>query len=408
MSGTSRALLVAVGVSFLLASASQSAIKTRPKKRKKPGSGRAAVTAAPQHGRQAKPSSKHQSSAKADLQKEQLPASKYDQLLVKYLRNIDRVRRERHQASIREYQARMRRFQEASEQLKDKESELFDSLRKEAEMRRGKKLNFEGECYENRNGVLVPVSEVSGRAFRKLYQLDAVEPVIMQRLCKDAQVLSAEWIELVKQIAAGAKEGSVLWRQCIRTLRRAGVSRKSYGRLLRKMADKDNDVQALEEVFFDVNLQTGQLQKVVTHENIVLLKKLAAKDRPPGIRVTCAHFAAKIRDYDLAQSVCLDLLSRPYKGLEQRVSGGLPEDRPLAYARRRAMVLMFWELRNEKSFKTIYDRSRISNSEMREHVGDLDGKTGWVSFTSYLLAEMEVSHARSLVATVDKFSSGEE
>ena len=367
-------------------------VKARRKKRDKPKSG----TVLPQEELQTVPP------MQAASEQERRVQSRYERLLIKYLANIDRLRRERRESAIREYQERLRRFQTQAEQLQKRKDQVLADLRKEAQTRPRKKIDFEGECYENKGGILVPVSDASARIFARLYRSNVLEVEnMMQAVSWHAQILSGGWLDLIEEVRKDAEEDSALWRACVRTLYRAGVSRETYGPILRRLALEHDGVAALEALLFDIDTDSGELKKVVTKENLELLDSLSDEERPPGIRVTCAHYALELRDYRLAHRICTDLLGRRYKGEGTSSRRTLPEDFPLARARHAAMVLMFSGFRNRAGFKAVYDHSQIETTELIQHQGDIGGSTGWVSFTSYIAGYMEVQKARSLIATLD-------
>ncbi len=338
-----------------------------------------------------------------DMEPERGKPQRYERLLIAYLANIDRLRRERQETSIRAYQKRLR-YQEAEAlDLVGRGDALLADLQREAAKRRNKKIDFEGECYENHGGIVVPTSDISAGVFRTLYRADAVVPEhLIGTLCRRGPFFSADWLSLIKKIGDDAGKDSPLWRTCIKLLYRAGVSRETYRPMLRRMAEQDHDVSALEALFFDIDPEDGTLKKVVTYENLAIMKALAQPGQPPGIRIACAHYATKLHDYTLAESVCLDVFNQPYQGLVQRVSRHLPEDMPLHVARRAAMLLMFYGIRNERAFEAIYARSRIHITELAEHRGGDD--TGWISFDSYVMGEVEIRDADSYVSIIKKLS----
>lgn len=391
-------LFLTLGISFVLIGTSGHAqVKVKGKKRDIQETQREA----PHEGIQ-----KGISTAPAIQDEAQLP-ERYESLLVKYLVNIDRLRREQRETAIREYQERLRLLQTQAEQLQEREAQVLADLLKEAQTRHGK-IDFEGECYENRMGILIPTSNASAKIFAQLYRSNVLNAEnMMQLVSKDSQILSAEWIELIKKIADNAnndEEKHPLRDTCVKTLYRAGVSCEMYRPMLRRMAEQNHDVSAVEALFFRVNPETGELEKVVTYDNLTLMKALAQPDQPPEIRAACAHYATRLHDYQLAMDVCFSLLEQPYQGIVQRVHKAVPEDIALFRARRAAMHVMFCGIRNEKCFETIYARSRISIAEAAEHVaGDDDG---WVSFKSYILGEWEIEAAQSLVSTVREQNGG--
>lgn len=329
---------------------------------------------------------------------------RYESLLVKYLANIDRIRHEQQETAVRRYQKGLRRLPERAKRLEEREAEILSELFKEAKTRSSGMIDFEGHCYETSMGIVIPTSNTSARILTTLYRSKVLNAeYMMQRLHGKAQILSEEWLDLIKEIVANTEVKQSLRDTCIKTLYRAGVSREMYRAVLRKMAEQNHDVSALEALFFRVDPESGELTKVVTYDNLTLMKALSQPDQPPQIQVACAHYAAKIHDYALAESVCIRLLEQPYQGHVQRVSGGVPADRPLFAARRAAMRLMFYGIRNEKCFETVHARSRIHITEAEQHRPD---EGGWASFRSYVLGDMEVEEANSYISIIKKQKEG--
>ena len=353
---------------------------------------------------------------------EQVSSLPYEQLLVKYLAHIDQMARPRERREIEFWRETLERFVKIDQRLRGTESQVLEKLRAEHK-RRGRKLfDCEGAMYEC--SVVVPTSATSARIFAALHKEDAVDACsLVGLLSAAAPHLCREWIELVESMVARAEVGSRLWRSGTYALYRAGASRDKHRSALVRMVTDDSDVRALEALFFDVEKQTGRSLRVVTQENLLLLRKLVEGQSHPEVRLTCASYAAAIRDYDLAQAICIDLLSRPYKGWQNTNARPPEEDYPLARARQRAMFLMFYRLRNERMFRLIYDRSRVVHREQAklarlmidQQAEKLRGRkptrtdevratsdSAWLRFDSFRLGRMEVDFAQSLISEVER------
>lgn len=330
-------------------------------------------------------------------------SARYDALLIAYLRRIERIEQEQSAARTRQYQQRLDRFRSESEGLRKTRDDVLAALQREIGLRPAKKIDFDGECYENRSGVVVPVSDDSARVFATIYDMNALAvPNLLSKLGENAHTLGNEWRAFVLRLSQDAEKGSPLWRQCVLILYAAGVTRDMYRPALVKMASIDDDLRALETLFFDVDMKTGELVPVITLENLTLMKELSATERAPGIRVCCAHYAVRLNDHSLAETVCSDLLNKLYKGQERRVRAHLMEDMPLVRARHAALCLLFYGLRNEAGFGIVYERSQIRSLPVSSTGASPKGGDN-IPFDSYVCAEMEQKYARSLIGEIERF-----
>lgn len=230
--------------------------------------------------------------------------SEYDRLLIQYLASIDDTVEIRRGNRVSDYKALLKRWRKADEDIAQRESEILNKLVAKA---RGDEIIFgsEGPCEESH--LVIPTSAASARLFRALHAKKAVEGLVLVSLLgSHPQVLHQEWIPFLEGVATAAQKDSRLHKCAVKTLYRAGVSREKYRPDLLRMIRRDSHTPALDVLFFDIDEETGEASKVVTHGNLSLLKELGRRESPPEIRVTCAHYATEIRDYDLAQSICVD------------------------------------------------------------------------------------------------------
>ena len=325
------------------------------------------------------------------------PQSEYKPLLAKYKANIEKLRHEAKESRTRFYQKEVERMHQAALEISGKESQVLDKLRAERQRRHGRKLDFNGEVYEST--VVIPSSDVSARVFAKLLEEDGVDTCqLLVTLNMRPCILSQEWISLLKKVVGKAQPYSPTWQLGIKTLYKSGESRSKYRPLLKRIVTEDGDFVALHMLLFDTDKKTGSPIPVQTRENRVLVKALLNRNSPPDIRFTCAEYAAATGDPGLAEDICIELLSRRYKGLDNPDAPSPPEDSLLCRARVAALRLMFYELRTERAFKFIYDRSRIAWTET-EHPETIKGYK--FIFSGY--GELEVGCAEALIGGVKDY-----
>ena len=346
-------------------------------------------------------------------------ASRYQRLLIKYLANIERIDRKRSAERSKEYQKSLASEKSKAEELvKNKASELA-KLQTERNKRPSKKLDFRQDRYENRNSFIFGVSPESASIVETLHKDNAfanIRDVIWILQVAKSQSLCKEWVTFLEGVITESKKKSDTWRACVVLLYSKGNLRKKYHSIIRRFATEQQDVGSLFLMFSRMDVDTGKWVPHVTTENLALVKEMAKKKYKPGIRITCAHYALKIRDYNLSQAICKDLMTQKYKGMQNVDAKPPEEDHYLSYARDAAMILMFYGIKNERMFRLLYDRATIIDREWRvslsammkkqkadpEHAQAYEPK--WVSFGAYILGRLEVEAAKTLIEQVDKWN----
>lgn len=335
---------------------------------------------------------------------------RYQRLLIKYLSNIERVGRERSERQVKEYQeAIVGEKSKAAKLAKNKDSVLA-KLQAECNKRRSKKIDFIGECYENMNPFIFGISSESADIVETLYKGGAFSDFqeVLQQLRKSpCSCLAKEWVSFLEKIVLGSKRESPIWKGCVKMLYSKGGLRNKYHPTVRSLAVEGKDVGALELLFFTQDAHTSKLKPRITLENLVLSKELSREKYTPGIRVTCAHYALTIRDYDLSQATCKYLMEQKYKGM-QNVDAEPPEEDMVLYgARNAAMTLMFCGLKNEKMFRLLYRRATIEHREPAAPpvgVRPSPNTPKWISFTTYVYGRMEVGDAKAFMHMVREWN----
>jgi hypothetical protein len=336
----------------------------------------------------------------AKPQAEQPAPSRYDRLLVKYLAGIDEAARLNEQQRIGMYRWHLERWRRTEQELFQDESAALDKLRALAKAQGGKLFRSEGGGEELR--YLISTSAASARVFTALCRENLVDgEELLPFLRGGGPILDRAWIPLLQNLAGAARKRTDAWRYGVEALYRAGLAREECRPLLTEIAERDSDVKALHALLFDSDPETGRPVPVISLSNLMLAKKLSAKEFSPEVRVVCASYAAALRDYDLAQSVCKDLLSQRYKGFDEPKAPPPAEDRPLFRARNTALYLMFYQLKNERMFKLIYYRSLELQKEQNDHPGKAPGT--WGGFSASVTGQAEVNIAQSLVDEAAKF-----
>ena len=203
----------------------------------------------------------------------------------------------------------------------------------------------------------------------------------------------------------------------------AGYSRGKYHRDVLHLATEQNNTWALDAILFDVDPETGQRSPRVNEENLGLVKRLSARSRQPEIRLICAKCALAVQRPSLAEQICQELMTQRYKSPDSDRS--TPDDHALVRARQNAMHFMFYDIRNERAFKLIFDLATLPLLEAkcmpprvpphgREQVAFKERGQGpippmaavrengtWVAFSSTVRGSMDVREAQSLVHLVE-------
>jgi hypothetical protein len=333
--------------------------------------------------------------------------SRYERLLARYLdrdrvKEMDALSRALQEERSTEYRKRIASYRQREIEVAGSEASISDRLEGQARQRGRKLLD---DAFPNSGddawSVLIPTSSASARIFSDLMRKQLVDEYqLVGALRRDAEVLSGEWIAVIQDIAQRAAAGSTTWVEASFILYRVEALKQKYRPTLERLArEKANDA-ALDLLFFERDRQTGQRRVVITPENDALMRDLAASPHPE-IRVVCADFAAETGNLPLAESVCAELLSTPYRGLTDRVATPSQEDRILARARERAMSILFAKVRNEGAFRLVFDISALPQSQFASREEDTRGHKAWVRADAYVLMRMETEQARSLMRSLE-------
>jgi len=338
--------------------------------------------------------------------------TEFSRLLMKYLENADIILQRAETETTERHLVLLEECRQKGSDLSRDEVKVLKSLRAKVQ-REGRRL-FTSEGPEEEVQYVIPTSESAARVFTTLVEEDGVALMQLASLLhKDAYLLDQAWVPLLESIVLDGKCDEKAKRYALLSLYKSGMRKDEYRTVLTNWAEEKGDVQALDALLFTCSPDTGGVLPIISPDNLGLMKRLATVDHAPEIRVTCASYACEIRDYDLAQTVCEELLLEPFRGMANTNAAPPDEDYPLARARLLALELMFYGLRNERMFRLIYDRARIVHSELRDHPPAPPAETGsaladgvdkWVSFGSYVLGRMEVNHARSLLSIVEHIS----
>jgi len=320
----------------------------------------------------------------------------YRPLLAKYKSNIEKIDTERVKREVEFWKQRTQSYKKMGTKVSKDESSILAELQKKGRGLKAKSLDL-WDVPEART-ALVPTSDASARIFSKLLEEGIVgQNDLMSVLSENAELLSGEWIKLVRKVADRAEENSRDRQTAISMLYRAGIARSKYRPAL-EQPSQAGDVKALKTLLFEIDKDTGQHIAVRTPENISLMRKLADSKSPPEIRAVCARYAVETGERTLAEAICRDLLSTRFRCFDD-VSRRhhYDTDDELGRARDYILFLMFYKLRGEWSFEHIYDLSRIA--ELEYQYGEKLPK-GWISYRLVPIGDMEVSLAQSLIGMV--------
>lgn len=350
--------------------------------------------------------------------------SKYSALLVKYLKSIEGMERALLAEREKEYQESLAAEQAGIVALAKDEANILRGLQEEKTKRKSKKLDFEGEVYENSKPFIFGSSPASARIVKALIAEEAfrdVGDVIAQLQANATSDLCKEWIAILEEAYRNSKKDSDLSRLIERLLYRSGQT--AYRDALINQIENNGNAAALEAFLFARDPKTGIPEPIINTDTLHLMKCYADKKYSPGVRATCAHYALEVRDYALSAAICRDLLAETYLGIKTRkVTEDVPmQDIWLGHARRAAMLLMFYGHKNEEAFLLIYNRAHVEEQERSKRTpsaylplapgqrpasvpatirGQDQDEELWVSFTSYPPGKHEVDTARSLISTL--------
>lgn len=287
------------------------------------------------------------------------PGSQYERLLVLYLANIEEIVKTRQDEREADFKETLLSLHERAAYLEKNGESIIAQLRAGAKKNPGGKLDPPDPAAVTIWPYVLAESSVSARLISKLYDECLLNSMFSAFSSIERQpVLCQEWVNLIeKAIQQNAKDPSLVDRLAI-LLYTKGVSREQYRDRLRTMAMKKNDLKALCTLLFEENGKTGRINPIVSKDNLDLMRQLIIEDRPPQIRIACAHYATRVYEYHLAEETCWQVFSKEYHEV-LHPSGITKEqeeqDSQLYHARDEALVLMFYGIRSERMFKRIYN-----------------------------------------------------
>lgn len=343
--------------------------------------------------------------------------SKYSSLLVTYLKSIEGMERALLAEREKGYQELLVAEQTRIAALAKDEAGVLRGLQEEKAKRKSKKLDFEGEVYENSNSFIFGSSPASARIAKTLLDEGAfrdVGDVIAKLQLNVASDLCKEWVSILKEVRRDSKKDGDLSRLIERLLYRNGQI--AYKDALIDQIENKGNAAALEAILFVRNLKTGVPEPIINADNLGLVKQYADTKYSPGVRATCAHYALTVRDYSLSLRVSKELLAQEYVGMKNVDAWPPPkEDSELGRAREAIMLLLFYGHKNEEAFRLVYDRATIEDRE-RTRVSPIEARPRvkgsfpraartppgdkWVMFTSYVHGQSEVSAAMTLISAI--------
>jgi hypothetical protein len=321
--------------------------------------------------------------------------SQYSQLLAKYLAYISYIEQKRKEARIEKFNDDLVQLRQSSMEPEKSEALLLAKLREMAQNSPDGKLDFQGDNLLLQS--FIPTSASSARIFGTLLKENRADVLqIVSSLYSRAYILCPAWIQVVKDVAEQSSHVSPGGRWAMLVLYRSGMSRDIYQSTLVQLAVDNNDVLALDNLFFDVDKATGEVKEKRSNSNRNLMLKLIGRNSSPEIRVVCAQYATAIGKHGLAEATCADILSQKYRSTGNKNICPPKEDYSLARAKAAAMGLMFYTLKNEHVFKQIYDLSVLPQTEMdEEDKGNMP--KGWVRSDFCPLVKQDIDYARALI-----------
>jgi len=367
---------------------------------------------------------------------------RYGPLLRRYLARVAQKAQERTQREIDGHKRTTAYVEQSAEHIEKREAQILAKLRAVLRSRPGLRLN-DAEGHADPNSIypyVVGLSPASARILEILHAEGAIGDIanVLTVLSFRPRICN-EYAALIERLIGAAGTGSERRRKLAMLLYAAGYSRAKYHQDVLYLATERDNTWALEAIFFDVGPETGLRIPRVTQENLDLMEKLSAGSCHPEIRLVCAKYALAVQRSALAEQICQELMAQSYTAPDSDVWWA-QADSALTRARQNAMYLMFYEIRNERAFKQIFDLAKLPALGRRcmpppgrPHRGEgappgersprtippraivkADGT--WAAFSSFPRGRMDVETAQSLISGVAEvwwagkklISSGEE
>lgn len=294
------------------------------------------------------------------------------------------------------------RLAETSRSIEKSENEILARWRAE-----GKRQEWpDGEAEENL--LCIPTSDASAHLFAQVIKEELLPADgILSRLGWQVESLTPGWIALVRDVLNAAEPGSRLAEQAAEILYRAGVGEEHRPALEKRALQGDPYI--LYRLFFTVDPDTHLPKARQSQANDALLNTLCGPKSGPQIRATCAAYAAATGKTSLAEKICEEVCSIPYKGVkdvDDKEERPPKEDSAIFDARHGighwpgVLSTLFYQVRTEKAFRIILERS----SALRgiEHSSE-PVPPYWKRLRYYHLAKWELEAADGMIFVLKDF-----
>lgn len=324
-------------------------------------------------------------------------APRYDELLAKYLRCIDGMKRGQDAQLEAVYKLLPEKLRLQEEDFTRREAEIVKHLL-QYKSQSGAKLLDPARAEENDdNDYFVPSSAVSARIFAQACKAGLVNTAILAS-CLGGSVhpLANEWLSVLQDLAAKAESGSALEFWTAMAFYKSGIEKEKNRLFLMNIATEKGAPVPLRAIFFETDPKTFKPRAVETPENLALLKRIAAKDFKVDMRAVCAEYVVALGDKALAEEIILGILAEPYPLYsETSVSiKSVMESSRLEEAKASVLGLAFYDLQNETAFKAVFDRTGLGKTQLSEF--GFAVKRDRPEF-----ADMEIETARNLMRNLE-------
>lgn len=345
--------------------------------------------------------------------------SEYDRALADYRSNIEAAAEQHHNLMMRGPREAQRYQERAAEELSRNKDQILAELKATR-----RKLDFE-EKRGPEVRAFAPASALSAEIFASLCRQGRVDrPALLARLASSHVRLAREWRPLLKEIASAYPGNSLealqvrislyrIWPEGFQQYRPqfehtvtlcGAAPAKFKGRewLLfqsRQFWARD----AIDALLFSYDLSTGEVVPVRSKANGALVSSVATTSGSFEVRISCAKYAALTGDVKKAERISIDILKTRYKSLAHPDDQSFVSvDCSLARAKQEAMFLLFYEVRTEPGFRTLYClRSRFkAGQKFQVGSGYKHSDTDWYSFQACTVGRMDIDMVDSLLSEV--------
>ena len=292
-------------------------------------------------------------------------------------------------------------------------------------------MSFDGESPIRQ--YLVADSAPSSRVFKELDKKGLLNPQPFLSELKQqvaVTVISTEWLPLVEKLRKSAPVHSTAWIDSTIILS-AATRKPEYSKSLYEVAVNKNNLGVAEFLLLGsrnvsplgvpqgttkpnssysnkANQPLKNLSRVgntfgetVSTERLAqkgLVSALSQKTATPEQRILSALYLARSGEQRLAERICREVIALDYEGSDQKAQDVPQGDLALSRAKDAAMMLLFYEIRTDSAFRTVYDVSRDRDMNVRLRNG-IDENSPQ-SPDTYIVKRMEMQFAKSLISTV--------